>query len=199
MTRSTTLVAGVTLCISLAGCGGSSSTAPTAAPAPAPTPTVVSFAGSYAGSYTLTSCGHTLQMAAADFCGTFSVGTVLPMTLTLSQSGSSVTGTLLQGSISTSVSGSVDSRSHLILNGTGSSGLFVLTMAGWDTQLSGSFMTGTWNTVWTLVGVSGIGQTVNTLGSVAKTSSLPGPVASTQALRPARTLQEAFAALRGNR
>jgi hypothetical protein len=182
------------LCLALTGCGGSS-TAPTA-PAPTPTPApVVSFAGAYSGSYTLTSCGHTLGMAAGDFCGTFSIGTVLPMTLNLTQSGAAVTGTLLQGQIATSVSGTVDSRSHLILNGSGTSSGFVLTMAGWDTQLSGTLMIGSWNTVWTLAGTTGMAQTVNTLGPVVKTSSA-GVASSSRALKPGATIHDLFDALR---
>ena len=159
----------VSLMVALVACGGGGSSSPTA-PAPTPIP-VLNFAGTWSGTYVLTSCGHTGDFASGDFCGVFTIGSFLPMTLSLSQTGSSVTGTLLQGTILTSVSGSVDSAGHLILTGTGASSGFALQMVGWDTTQSGSRMSGSWNTRWTGVGWIGYAQVINTLSSVAKTSS----------------------------
>jgi hypothetical protein len=135
------------LLIASVACGGGGSSSPSA-PAPTPIP-VANFAGTWSGTYVLTSCGHTGDFASTNFCGTFTIGLFLPMTLSLAQSGSSVTGTLLQGSILTTVSGSVDSAGHLVLAGTGAVSGFALQMVGWDTTQSGGRMSGSWNTRWT--------------------------------------------------
>ena len=79
-----------------------------------------------------------------------------------------MTGTLFQGTMPTSVSGSVDTGGHLLLTGTGGSGSFALQIIGWDTTQSGGRMSGGWNTRWTAVGWVGYAEVVNTLSSVVK-------------------------------
>ena len=155
------------LMVALGACGGGSSspTTPTTQPTPVP---AVNFAGSWSGTYTITACGQTGTFAVGGFCDSFSIGSVWPLRLTLTQSGSSVNGTLSQGSIVTTVTGTVDSAGRLTLNGTGTTSGFSLQIVGWGSSLSGSLMVGTWGTVWTFPGWSGYAQVVNSLGTFTR-------------------------------
>ena len=169
-------LSGAILAMLLASCGGGGGAAtPTAVATPTPVP-VTSFAGNWSGTYTITSCGHSGVFADANWCGTLSY-TPLPINLVLTQSGSSVSGTLLQGTIATSVTGTVDATSHLILNGsTVLSGSILAEILAWNTTVSGNAMAGSWNTKWSTAGSVGSAQTVNTLSGVTKTSLGGGAV-----------------------
>jgi hypothetical protein len=193
-----------------AACGSSSPTAPPATPTPVP---VVSFAGTYSGTYTITACGQTGTFATAHFCDTLRVGTIFPMSLTLSQSGNSVEGTLLQGRAATPVTGFVNGSGQLILDGstasgnlvellpedpedTTVSGNFAEEIVGWNTSLSGNALVGSWNAVWTWALRPGTAQTVQTLTSVVKTPSVAKSTLSTHPNRTLRTVQAIFEAMR---
>jgi hypothetical protein len=180
----------------LAGCGGSDVAGPPPPTLPSPAP-VANFAGTYSGTYTVTSCGHTGDFAVGEFCDQLGVGSVLPMTLTLTQNGSAVTGTLVQGLAPTKVTGTVSGSGHLTLDGSGSAGGFTLLIVGWDTSLSGGVMTGSWNTQWTYPGLfAGYAQVVNTISPLARTAAVAEVPLVAQSLRPG-DLQGALRAVQG--
>jgi hypothetical protein len=185
---------GLPLALTLAGCGSSSPTAP--APTPTPVP-IVSFAGTFSGTYTITACGQTGVFTQGNgFCTFFSVGTTGPLSLTLSQNGSSAIGTLLLGQIAIPVTGSVNGLGQLVLNGSTVSNSFNLQLVGWNTSLSGTTLVGSWNTVWTSSLGAGMAQTVQTLSSVVKTSSITKGNSPTHPNQPFETVQDVFEAMR---
>ena len=158
----------------LTGCGGNDINTPSS---PSPPPPVANFAGTWSGTFTASSCGHTggWPSCAGVFDG------VQPMTLTLTQTGSSVTGTLRQSDIDMSVTGSVSADGHLLLNGTTTipvTGLSItFALVGWDTQQSGNSLTGGWSDRLTAPGIPGFVQWINTINSAAK-GAANQPVAS---------------------
>ena len=168
------LAFGIVLVLGLCGCGGSGS--PTTPSTPTPQP-VVSFAGTWSGTFTASSCGHTggWPSCAGVFDG------VQPLTLTLTQTGSSVSGTLRQSDVDMSVTGSVSADGHLLLNGTTTipvTGLSItFALVGWDTQQSGNSLTGGWSDRLTAPGIPGFVQWINTINSAAK-GAANQPVAS---------------------
>jgi hypothetical protein len=194
MRKSALTLCGSVMAILLVSCGGDGgSGTPTTPATPTPVP-VTSFAGTWSGTYTITGCGHSGAFAEINWCGNLSY-TPLPMTLTLSQSGSSVSGTLTQGSIATSVTGSVDASNHLILSGsTTLSGGILAEILGWNTTVAGSAMSGSWNTKWTTGGLAGSAQTINTLSSVTKASHGDGVVIELTR-QPGGTLEDVLGAL----
>jgi hypothetical protein len=189
------LSAGALLAILLASCGGGGGGTPTTPATPTPVP-VANFAGNWHGTYTITKCGQSGVFADIDWCGNLS-NQPLPITLALTQTGSSVSGMLTQGTATTSVTGSVNPASHLNLSGTGVFGGGInAEIVGWDTTMSGNSMSGSWNTKLTIPGYIDHAQTVNTLTSVTKTSDKGGVIIQLTR-QPNRTLQDALAALRG--
>lgn len=175
MRSSTLRLFGPVLTILLASCGGGGGGGvPTMPSTPTPVP-VANVAGNWSGTYTITSCGQSDAFTDANFCGTLG-NAPLPMTLVLTQAGSTVSGTLAQGTIATPVTGTVDASSHLFISGsTVYSGTMLVETVGWNTAVTGSTMSGSWNTKWSISG-GGSAQTVNTLGSVAKASQGDGAV-----------------------
>jgi hypothetical protein len=112
------------------------------------------FSGNWSGTYLVERCDGSGSLQDL-FCSTptgsraggiFPIGTALPITLTLTQSGSAVTGTLSLGQVTGTVGGSI-TNNVLSLTGTvrlssgGASTSAVI--ATWSTQVSGNTMTGT--------------------------------------------------------
>lgn len=164
------------LCASLVACGGKSSGTPTVATpvvvaTPVPPATV---AGTWSGTYVISNCGHTGLFAAIDWCGQLS-GVALPMQLTLNQTGSALSGTLAQGSIGSSVTGTVDGNGNIALTGSGTSGTITFTTFGWNTLARGGVMTGSWTTKWTATGLADFAQATNTLSAVVKSAAANPP------------------------
>ena len=143
-------------------------------PTTAPTPPVPNYQGQWTGDYSITGCSGTGVFAVSPaFCDTFRVGTVLPLTLTLTQSGSQVTGTANFGNIVMPVSGPVASDGRLLLNGTmtlvqGSANLNT-SLQNWGTALSGTSMNGNWGQVWSTNSGSGLANTTNAIHVLTKT------------------------------
>jgi hypothetical protein len=82
--RSMLLIPTTLLAAFLTGCGGNNISTPSS---PSPPP-VASFAGTWSGTYTASNCGHTGDWPSG-LCEELSGA--LPVTLTLTQTGSSVT------------------------------------------------------------------------------------------------------------
>lgn len=150
----------------------------------------VSFSGTWSGNYILSSCTQTGDFASAGFCGMTPVGTSMPISLSLTQTGNSVRGTLAQGAVYSSVSGTVDGAGHLKLTGSGSSSGFNVQTSAWDTTQSSGRMSGTFTSRFTSSSFSGYAQWGNTLGTVTKTSSAtPPPYAAREGSEPGEDLQ----------
>lgn len=158
MRRSTALglVLGATL--GICGCGGS----PTSPSNPTP---VASVAGSWSGIWTITACGQTGAWASPwEYCSVYfgryaPIGTgPFPLTLTLSQDGTSVTGTLTQQNIPYSVSGSIGASGRLILSGGRADDESSVQFLGFDAQLSGNTLSGGWDEKITRTDMSGFAQ-----------------------------------------
>jgi hypothetical protein len=120
------------LVLALGACaGGSSPTAPTAV--------FPSLGGQWTGSYVVASCTDIGIFVGS--CVAFERGGVL--TLTLSQSGGTVTGTMTFGGVSIPVSGTIGTDAVLSLTGSGSIGkTTTLTLNAWRFTVAGSSMSG---------------------------------------------------------
>lgn len=132
---------------------------PVTTPAPStPTPTITSYAGRWIGEYVVQQCAGASGSMDDVLCsaprpgsagGVFQRDTRFPITLELTQSGSTVAGTLTLGLIRGTVSGSVTSANRLILSGTlfysdAASGVTLTnTLTDWDTSLGSDLLSGT--------------------------------------------------------
>ena len=131
------------LCLVLTGCGSKSPTSPA--------PTFPNVAGTWTGEYQLTACN---DLDAPGFCSGYPpVGSVAPVRLTLQQNQDALSGTLTLGEFIVPVAGTVTSAGRITLTGrsqllsAGIQGLSFsvqVTLSNWDTQATGSSMTGGW-------------------------------------------------------
>jgi len=139
---------------------------------------VSNFGGTWSGTYRIAKCDQ--SAAFAGWCtGIGGVGAVLPLALSLSQGGTSrdqITGTISLGSITGNTSGNVTGDGRLNIGGTFTNAIsgtvFVVTIGGWDTRLSGaSGMSGGWSQNVRANGFSGNAYQENTLVSMTHTSA----------------------------
>jgi hypothetical protein len=143
-------------------------------PTTAPTPPVPNYQGQWTGDYSITGCsGSGVFAVPPAFCDTFRVGTILPLTLTLTQSGSQVTGTANFGNITMPVSGPVASDGRLLLNGSavivqGEANLNT-SLQNWGTAISGTSMNGNWGQVWSINTGTGFANTTHAIRVLTKT------------------------------
>lgn len=128
------------------------------------------FAGAWSGTYRIDSCqgaGSAQDLlcsapSAGRPGGLYPPGTLLPMTLSLEQSGESVTGTLALGELTGPVTGVV-ANGLLTLRGTVGSGSLRVTTAHWSSRVVGRAMDGVAAYDVTLPGFPGTGVLVTTL------------------------------------
>ena len=103
------------------------------------------FSGVWIGSYVVERCDGTGSVQDI-FCsanrGLYPVGSVLPISMSLTQSGSSITGIVAFGQVTGAVTGSVDSAGVLTLRGTATSGALNIAITTWVTRVVGSTMEG---------------------------------------------------------
>jgi len=142
---------------------------------------VSNFGGTWSGSYRITKCDQ--SAAFAGWCvGIGGVGAVLPVALSLTQGGAGrdqITGTIALGTITGNSSGNVTHDGRLILGGTFTNAIsgtvFVVTIGGWDTRLSGaSGMAGGWSQSIRANGFPGNAYQENTIASLTHTSQGTG-------------------------
>ncbi len=142
-------------------------TSPPATPAPPATP----YTGRWSGNYIIDRCDGTGSVQDL-LCGTnrglYPPGTSLPITLDLTQSGSTVAGTIALGQITGVVTGAVRSTGLLTLSGVARSGTATATLTYWDTRASGSVMEGFFNFNAGYTNIPGIALVSARLGSVRK-------------------------------
>lgn len=129
-----------------------------------------SFAGNWSGNYIVERCEGTGSMQDV-LCsarrGIFPIGTSLPMTLNLNQSGSTVTGTFALGDVRGVATGVV-TNGLLTLQGTATGGTLTAVITYWSTQVRGNAMEGFASYNLTVSGVPGVGGLVTRLGRVTK-------------------------------
>lgn len=181
------------LAVVLAGCGGGSGNTPTApttsTPPPTtavtppvvtpPAPTVANFAGRWSGTYFVERCEGT--GSAQDLTcsapsggrpgGAFPVGTALPITIELSQSGTNVSGTIAFGSVRGVTTGVVSSSTGLLtLQGTATppSGGGSATITYWSTRVQQNAMDGFVNFDLRLPTFPGVASVYARLGTVTR-------------------------------
>jgi len=123
------------------------------------------FAGNYNGTYSVTSCSETA--AYSGFCSGagFTSGTILPISLSLTQNQGTVTGTITLGAVTGTFNGTVQSSGNMTgsatLGNLSAEGITVLTnVSGWNTTISGNNLSGTFTVAFTVSGIAG-GATVN--------------------------------------
>jgi len=124
-----------------AACGGAPTTT-----SPSDTP----FAGTWSGTYTVIDCqgGGSAQVlicsppADGRPAGAFTAGTLLPISMTLTQDGTAVAGVLALGPATGNVTGGVDDGGVLTLRGTAAGAPFAAAIVDWNTRVLGTTMDG---------------------------------------------------------
>ncbi len=140
-----------------------------------PPPVVPPFSGSWSGTYIVERCDGTGSMqdllcsapAGSRPGGIFPVGTSLPLTLTLMQSGSAVSGTFALGTIS-GVGTGVVVNGLLTLQGTARGGTTTAVITHWSTRVIGNVMDGFASYNVSVSGVPGTVILVTRFGRVTK-------------------------------
>lgn len=131
-------------------CGSDSSTAPS-------TP-IVSFVGNYTGTYGVTTCSDGAGGALCSGIG-FTPGARFPITLSLGQTNTSVSGNVILGSLSGTFQGVANST-----NLSGTAAMNTITFSGstaapnltaWNTTLTGNALTGTFTVSLVIAGIPG--------------------------------------------
>jgi Abnormal spindle-like microcephaly-assoc'd, ASPM-SPD-2-Hydin/CARDB len=116
------------------------------------------FQGTWSGRYVVERCDGTGSVQDY-FCsarGSYPSGTDLPVSMTLTQNGTSISGTLSLGQVTGVVTGIVAGGSTLVLQGTVRSGQTSATLSGWSTTASGSSMAGNFSYDAAFTGIPGV-------------------------------------------
>ena len=130
---------------------------------------MATMSGTFAGSYLVERCdgtGSMQDLLCSAQRGIFPPGTPLPIRLSVSQSGGTVTGTLALGQVTGPVSGAFGADGVLSLSGTVSSGTLSAQITNWRTTLQGNTLTGTASFAMVVSGVPGTGVLVVRLQNV---------------------------------
>lgn len=177
------LVLMVPVFVAACGGGGSNRSTPTAptvvAPpvatpppvTPAPTVPATPFTGRWSGQYIIDRCdgtGSVQDLLCGTARGLFPPGTALPISLDLTQSGSTVSGTIALGSITGVVTGAVRTTGLLTLSGVARGGTATATLTYWDTRAIGNAMDGFFNFSATYTNIPGTALVAARLSDVRK-------------------------------
>ena len=100
-------------------------------------------------------------------------GTSLPLRLTLTQTGSQVSGTAAFSNFTVQVTGTVNATGRLDLAGSAVVGSANVAISNWNTTVLGTSMTGSWRTGYLLTGIG-----VTQVDSTIRTVTLGGGVAT---------------------
>lgn len=135
------------------------------------TATGASVQGAWSGSYTVERCdgtGSNQDYFCSTNHGAFPPGNSLPIAMSLSQNGSSVSGTIAFGQVTGSVTGTINSAGTLVLQGTAVGGQVSVVLAGFNVSVNGSSMTGNITYNAGLAGVPGVAVVTSRLSGVTK-------------------------------
>lgn len=128
------------------------------------------FAGTWSGRYVVERCDGTGSVQDY-FCsqrGFYPPGTDLPLSLSLTQNGASVSGTFSLGQVTGSANGSVNASGALVLQGTATSGQLTAALSGWSSTTTGTSMSGNFSYNASVVGIPGVAVVVSRLSGVTR-------------------------------
>lgn len=139
-----------------------------------------SYNGNWSGTYELTGCQSSGGFAIAGFCGSFSLGQVLSINFSMTQTRDQVTGAFaLGGIVGTLTSGVVNEDGSLPLAGTAFEGTSTVRLQSLRaTSPSAGTMNGTFDQEWSSTTLSGTGRLSCRIRSVTRTSGAPALFAS---------------------
>lgn len=128
------------------------------------------FQGTWSGRYIVERCDGTgsLQDYLCSSRGFFPPGTDLPISMSLNQNGSSISGSFSIGQVTGAATGTVNASGVLVLQGTANSGTLAISLSSWTTTSIGNSMTGNFSYNATITGVPGVGVIVARLSGVTK-------------------------------
>ncbi|MEP7118276.1 MAG: choice-of-anchor D domain-containing protein [Acidobacteriota bacterium] len=128
------------------------------------------FAGTWSGRYVVDRCDGTGSNQDY-FCsqrGAFPPGTDLPILLSLTQNGSTVSGTFSLGQVTGAANGTVNASGALVLQGTATSGQLTTALSGWTSTVTGTAMNGNFSYNASIGGIPGVAVVVAHLSGVTK-------------------------------
>lgn len=152
-----------------------------------------SYAGLWEGTYAVTSCQASGDVAAADFCGNFTIGQVVFVGLNMSQTEDRVTGQFALGSLVGSLNPSTVAETGVLpLTGSLTTGDVSITINNARLEsFSPGTLTGRFDQTWTVAGASGFGTLASEIRDVTRTSG--GPTFGLRApARESLSLEEAI-------
>lgn len=129
------------------------------------------FSGVWIGRYIVERCdgvGSVQDLFCSANRGAFPVGSSLPISISLTQTGSAVTGTVSFGQVTGVVTGSVAATGVLTLRGSTTSSGTSSVITSWSTQIQGSSMEGAFSYDASFTGVPGVAGISARLSGVTK-------------------------------
>jgi hypothetical protein len=131
---------------------------------------IANFAGVWTGGYVVERCDGTgsVQDLLCSSRGAYPPGSVLPIRVVLTQTGSSVSGTFALGQVTGPANGSVSSAGVLTLQGIATAGPNTAAITSWSTRLEGSRMEGNATYNLTNSAAPGVAVMVTRLNGVTK-------------------------------
>lgn len=130
-----------------------------------------SFGGTWSGSYVVERCDGTGSVQDV-FCsqnrGLYPVGSSLPISMNLTQNGTTVTGSFALGQVTGTATGVVNGAGVLTLQGSAASGTLNITLTSWSSRVSGNAMEGSFGYNVTAIGVGGVAAVSTRLSGVTR-------------------------------
>ncbi|MEZ5283231.1 MAG: choice-of-anchor D domain-containing protein [Vicinamibacterales bacterium] len=133
--------------------------------------TGVSVQGSWSGRYEVQRCdgtGSNQDYFCSTNRGAFPPGASLPIAMNLTQSGSSVTGSITFGQVTGSVNGTINGAGTLVLQGTAVGGPITVTLSSFTVSVNGTSMTGNFTYNAGLAGVPGVAVVTSRLSGMSR-------------------------------
>lgn len=130
-----------------------------------------SVAGTWAGRYIVERCdgtGSNQDYFCSEQRGAYPPGSSLPVSVTLTQSGSAVNGTIRLGSVTGPVNGVVNANGSLVLQGSASAGQVSLSLSSWNTVVAGQALNGNFAYNASLSGVPGVAVIASRFSGVTR-------------------------------
>lgn len=127
--------------------------------------------GTWRGQYVVERCngtGSNQDYFCSNNNGAYPPGSSLPISLTLTQNGTSVNGTILLGRVSGAVSGNISPNGALVLQGSAVSGTLSLMLSSFDVSVNGASMNGSFSYNAGLSGIPGVAVVVSRFSGVTR-------------------------------
>jgi hypothetical protein len=134
--------------------------------------TLPNFAGTWSGTYVVTGCQSSLEFTTVGFCGLFTEGETLDLTMALSQNRDSASGGFALANVVGSFTTGTVAGSGLAITGTAPNQAFLITVeARFDSSTAG-IITGTMDQTWSNGSISGSARLSSTVRRMTRTSGL---------------------------